>query len=103
VIKVFVAQNPTEAHFLKGLLESNGIATEVREALFGASGEVPVFEAFPELWVVDDHQVSEALKVLQNRSSKGDETPWRCAHCGETIEPQFAACWSCNAERPTLA
>ena len=104
-MKVFVAQHPTEAHFLKGLLESNGIPSEVRgEALFGVRGEIPFTEACPEIWVVNDYQVGEALKVLRNRSSETDEVDerksWWCSNCGETVEPQFTACWSCNANRP---
>ena len=105
MIKVFVAQHPTEAHFLKGLLESHGIPSEVRgEALFGVRGEIPFTEAFPEIWVLNDDQVGEALKVLRNRSSETDEVherqSWRCSNCGETVESQFTACWSCNADRP---
>jgi putative signal transducing protein len=104
-MKVFVAQNPTEAHLLKGLLESNGIATEVRhEALFGVRGEIPFTEAFPEIWVVNDNQVGEALKMLHDRSSETSNVEeyqsWRCAICGEMVEPQFTACWQCNAEKP---
>jgi Putative prokaryotic signal transducing protein len=105
VIKVFVAQHPTEAHFLKGLLESNGIPSEVQgEALFGVRGEIPFTEAFPEIWVLNDDQVDQALKVLRNRSSETDEVDerqsWQCSNCGEAVESQFTACWSCNADRP---
>ena len=104
-MKVFVAQNPTEAHFLRGLLESNGIPSEVRhEALFGVRGEIPFTEAFPEIWVANDNQVGEALKVLHKRSTETNNVdegqPWRCANCGETVEPQFTACWQCNADKP---
>jgi hypothetical protein len=104
-MKVFVAQHPTEAHFLKGLLESNGIRSEVRgEALFGVRGEIPFTEAFPEIWVLNDDQVGEALNVLRNRSRESDEVDelqlWRCSNCGETLESQFTACWSCNTDRP---
>ena len=105
MIKVFVAQHPTEAHFLKGLLESNGIPSAVRgEALFGVRGEIPFTEALPAIWVLNDDQVGEALKVLRNRSSETDEVDkrhsWRCSNCGETVQSQFTACWSCNADRP---
>jgi hypothetical protein len=24
---------------------------------------------------------------------------WRCSRCGESLEPQFAACWNCGAMR----
>jgi hypothetical protein len=42
VKQVFVAQHPTEAHVIKGLLEAEGIRAEVRgESLFGVRGEAP--------------------------------------------------------------
>ena len=103
--KVFVAQHPTEAYLLKGVLESNGIPSEIRgEALFGARGEIPLTEASPEVWVLNDDQVGEALEVLRNRSTETRDVDegqsWRCSNCGETIEPQFTACWQCNADKP---
>ena len=40
--QVFVAQHPAEAHFVKGLLEADGIRAEVQgESLFGVRGEAP--------------------------------------------------------------
>ena len=108
MVKVFVAQHPTEAHLLKGLLESNGIPSEVRrEALFGVRGEIPFTEAFPEIWVLNDEQVGEALNVLRNRSTKTNDLDegqsWWCSNCGETVEPQFTTCWQCNADKPNAS
>jgi hypothetical protein len=104
VTKVFVAQHPTEAHFLKGILENSGIPSEIRgEALFSARGEVPMMEALPEIWVVNDEQAAEAIEVLRTQSSQSEEgsgQSWLCPNCGETVEPQFTACWKCNAEKP---
>ena len=43
MVQVYSAENPTEAHYLKGLLESQGIQCDVRgESLFGARGELPI-------------------------------------------------------------
>jgi hypothetical protein len=103
VTKVFVAQHPTQAHLLAGVLESEGIPSEVRsEALFSASGEIPIGEALPEIWVVNDDQAGEARELLQKRSTETNASgePWVCSNCGETVEPQFTACWKCNSEKP---
>jgi hypothetical protein len=102
--KVFIAQHPLEAHFVKGMLESNGIPSEIRgEALFGVRGELPIMETSPEVWILNDDQVNEALAVLRYPSTEPNEAgkhqAWRCARCGETIEPQFTACWQCNADK----
>lgn len=99
--RIFVAQHPTEAHLLKGVLENEGIAAEIRgEALFGVRGEIPFTEALPEIWV-DDAQVGRALEVLRSQATPaagaGESVP--CSNCGEMLEPQFTACWRCQAER----
>jgi hypothetical protein len=108
--KVFVAQHPTEAHLVAGLLGSGGILTEVRgEALFGARGEVPVTPAtLPSVWVLDDRQVDEALKILQGRLTEpptgiSADQSWKCSECGETVEPGFTTCWNCGAIGPGLS
>jgi hypothetical protein len=107
--KVFVANHPTEAHLVAGLLEAEGIAAEVQgEALFSARGEVPVTPGtLPSVWV-DDAQVTAALEILRDRAGEaqagaGAEPPWLCPDCGETVEPQFSACWNCDAARPDPA
>jgi hypothetical protein len=105
--KVFVAQHPTEAHFLKGVLANSGIPSEVRrEALFGARGEVPLWECLPEIWVENDDQADEAREILKSQSAESEEAKgqsWVCPNCGETVEPQFTACWKCNEEKPDPA
>lgn len=105
MLRVFVAQHPMEAHLLKGLLESKGIACEIRgESLYSVRGEIPFTETFPELWVLDARQEGDALEVLRHRpvetDSADDDEPWLCAHCGQSVEPQFSTCWQCNTDRP---
>jgi len=103
VIRVFIAQHPAEAHFFKCVLDTAGIESEIRhESLFGASGGVPVNEARPELWVLDDARAAEAAALLRQQGPPGLEASrlWRCASCGELVEPQFTACWKCGADAP---
>ena len=104
--KVFTAQHPTEAHLVAGLLESGGIQAQVQgEALFAARGEVPVTAAtLPSVWVLDDSQVADALQLLRDRPQQlpqgAMEPSWTCPKCGESIDPQFAACWNCGSAKP---
>ena len=103
--QVFVAQHPTEAHLVKGLLEANGIVAVVRgESLFGARGEAPVTpDTLPSVWVVDAGDASRARVVLADygpRATTSQGMTWRCPACGEWIEPQFTECWHCGAARP---
>jgi putative signal transducing protein len=102
MIRVFTAQHPAQAHFMKGVLESRGIASEVRgEDLFGARGEIPVWEALPEVWVNDD-QADEAREVIRAESMRdAPSESWQCPNCGESVEAQFTTCWQCNTDRPS--
>jgi hypothetical protein len=88
---------------LAGVLESEGIPSEVRsEALFSASGEIPIGEALPEIWVLNDDQADAARDLIGKRSADSNAAgeSWKCSNCGETVEPQFTACWKCNSEKP---
>jgi hypothetical protein len=104
--QVFIAQHPTEAHLVAGLLVSQGIGAEVRgESLFNVRGEVPVTPAtLPTVWVIDDRDADSAREILRDQrpAASADvsaEPPWKCANCGEQVEPQFVACWNCNSVR----
>jgi len=69
--QVFVARNPAEAHLVKGFLETRGIHAEVRgEALWGTRGETPLTpDTLPSVWVLDEHQVPEAMRAIKEYSS----------------------------------
>ena len=102
--QVFVAQHPTEAHLVRGLLEANGIAAEVHgESLFSTRGESPATaETLPTVWVADEGDASRAEAVLATYgplAASGQSTTWVCGTCGEKIEAQFTECWRCGASR----
>lgn len=64
--KVFVAHDPMEAHFVKGLLEREGIDAEVRgEALFGLRPEIGIeSDTLPAVWIIKDAQLKRALEFV---------------------------------------
>jgi hypothetical protein len=105
--RVHNARHLTEAHLIRGFLESNGIAAEVRgDLLSGGWGELPV--DLCAVWVTDDRQFEAADRLLQDflkgrlaRLHGG--AAWQCPQCSETIESQFTACWQCGSERPQPA
>jgi hypothetical protein len=68
------------------------------EQLSGAIGEIPFIECMPELWVLDEAQLSLAHRIIDDfRAAPAAGSDWRCDHCGEINERQFAACWQCGA------
>lgn len=100
--RVYEARNHTDAAFVCGLLQAEGIAAEVRgDALFalvGTGTQVP--GVLPAVWVLDPAEVDRARARIARHLEQGgaDGTPWTCA-CGEAHEPQFTACWKCGGER----
>jgi len=98
---VFWTGVSTEAHLIQGLLESEGIAAEVRDEVpmvYAATPATP--EYLPSVWVAAaDAARADAIvrDFLGGRVQKGEA--WRCPGCGETMDAQFTACWHCGRSR----
>lgn len=105
-MNIFTAQNPPEAHLMLQLLRMEGVRCEIRnEALFSLQGELPVGEdSSPHIWLLDQTQKIFAQSIVSDYLKQRDNTAgfedWRCEHCGETNEGQFAACWQCGEVAP---
>ena len=106
--KIYVADGPGDAHLLRGLLETEGIDAVIRGADFVPlqGGSLFGMETRPSLWVLDDAVLyARAVEIAEGyATSKGTPATtagetWQCRKCGETIETQFTACWSCGTER----
>jgi hypothetical protein len=104
VKQVFVASDITEAHLIKGLLESHGMAATVRGAdLLAARGDVPIPDLWPTVWISEDDREAEARSLVSDYQAAqplAAAPGWRCPQCGQEREAQFTACWQCGAERP---
>jgi hypothetical protein len=100
--KVFVAQHPTEAHLIRGVLEAEGIEARVLgDSLFSIRGATPITpETLPSVWVVDDADEARAHAVLRSgRDIEADRNlAWICPKCGERVAAHFGTCWNCGAE-----
>lgn len=87
----------TITHY-QNLLAAEGIRTEIRnQHLGGIMGEMPVFETWPQLWVVNDMDFDRAAQLIESADAEPQEAPWTCGKCGEENEGQYAACWNCGA------
>jgi hypothetical protein len=100
VQRVFRGTSLVEVGHLKNVLEHAGIATMIRnEHLGSVLGDIPFLECQPELWVLDDADGKRARELIHESLSapiSGVVAVWRCSHCGETNEAQYAACWNCG-------
>ena len=111
---VYTARDSMDAHFMKGLLEQEGINAVVQgEALQETWGDLPLTsESLPSVWV-PDQDVDKALPIIDEykRRDEADaatgEPParptWACPNCGQRVEEQFTQCWHCGHSRPGAA
>jgi hypothetical protein len=85
----------------KNVLESEGIACEIRNQHLGSIiGEMPFVEVWPQLWVVHDLDFDRAMQLIGvDVLNESPSESWRCDRCGETNEGQFAACWNCSTNQ----
>ncbi len=97
--KVHTAESIIEIAHLRNVLETAGIACEVRnDRLGGVVGEIPFVECWPELWVRNPGDALRARGLIDAALSPvPDAQAWVCPGCGERIEPQFTQCWRCAA------
>ena len=97
--RVYRAASLLQVAHARNVLIAAGIACELRnQYLAGALGDLPMLETWPELLVAEGDE-QYALSVLRRASSTDAGPSWRCARCGEELEPQFTSCWRCGAER----
>ena len=84
---------------MKNVLEMHNIQAEIRnQYLSAASGEIPVQEAWPELWVADE-DAAKATQIIKEalQEASASKAMQTCPKCGEESEEQFAVCWNCGA------
>jgi hypothetical protein len=101
--QIYSARDELDAAMVKNALADAGIDAVVQAGpLSAVLGEIPVTEGtLPSVWVRDEDvdRATEALANFQHpQNSPGP--PWKCPKCGETIEPQFTACWNCGTAKP---
>jgi len=90
-----------QAEHYANVLRAAGIGCTVRNAtLSGAMGDIPFLECAPQIWIENRLDEARARDLIASLRLPLDAPPWTCAHCGESIEPQFGACWRCSKPRP---
>ncbi|UCD29296.1 MAG: DUF2007 domain-containing protein [Planctomycetota bacterium] len=109
--KVYGARDLMEAHFVRCLLEREGIKAAVLGEMLGtARGELPLTQqTLPSVWVKpEDFERAMPLVDQYEAGYFADEAedvppppePWICPNCSEQIEGQFTHCWKCQTSCP---
>jgi len=100
---IYSAETLVQIEHIRALLQSEGIRTTVKNQYLSAGwGELPAFDCWPELWLVNERDAERARCLLREYLQPEDShsQDWLCAHCGERIEGQFGQCWNCGADKP---
>jgi|AOAMet2_C49A8_35_1029299.scaffolds.fasta_scaffold05608_2 hypothetical protein len=64
--KIYENIDYTRVGYLQSILESAGISTLLQNAgTSSLSGLIAVGQCYPELWIVDDSELEEAMSILQ--------------------------------------
>ncbi len=92
--------NGAIAHLWAAQLKSAGFDVSVQRFYAGSiAGEIPVDQALPELWIMDDSRWEQARQLLKDLQDL-PQRRWYCPQCQELVEGPFEQCWNCGAERP---
>lgn len=97
--RIYSSHDGLFVEYLQRMLEDEGITTMQRnQYLSGGVGELPPNECWPELWIANDTDFSQAQALVEASVKNLDDTrkDWTCPACGEQIEGQFDACWNCG-------
>jgi hypothetical protein len=103
-----------QAEQLRGLLEEAGLEAFLQDEVMGRI-DAPALAAAAmgavKLVVAREH-AARAGQILRDfgagdgpldgpaEPARSEPAPWACARCGQQVEGQFDACWSCGAARP---
>lgn len=100
--KIYAAANVPEAYIVRDLLLHAGIAARIlNEHAMSAMGEVPLGSAYPQIWIVQDHQEQHARSVLREYEQRANASgPRPCERCAEENPAGFELCWNCGVTLP---
>lgn len=97
---LYSAADLSSLAILQSYLADHGIVTQlVNTYLSGAAGELPVFECWPKLMLVDEDLRQYATQLIKefNKPLAAELTTWECPHCHELVNAELAVCWNCGA------
>ena len=102
--KIYASQDKLMVGHIRNLLENQGLVCFTKnEFLTCASGEIPLNECWPEIWIAEDSHYEKAKKIVDEALSSKYPVgrKWVCPSCGEKHGSQFTECWNCGYGKKT--
>lgn len=96
--KIYSHENNFIVHNMKNLVEAAGIEVFLKnEFAQGAVGDLSAFDAWPELWVINERDFDKASEIVR-AAQRSNNADWVCNQCGEVNAAAFEICWQCQHE-----
>ena len=75
------------------------MSTELNnEFASSAAGGLAPFDTWPEVLLLKDDDLEEALKIVESFDTDISPITWQCNQCLEDNDQTFDYCWNCNTE-----
>lgn len=85
---------------IREIMEQADIACMIKNEFAGSgSGEIPHFETWPELWVINEEDFDKAQAILTQIEDNSWHNEWTCNFCQEKNADSFEYCWNCRNDR----
>lgn len=82
---------------IKNLLNLNNIEIVLKnEFASGGVGDLSAFDAWVEIWLVNDQQEKKAMAIINDAICINQKADWFCNHCKERNAGSFEICWHCQ-------
>lgn len=98
MIELFRDRDQATIGHLQGILESNGIATFLRnENVFSMA--LPMAEFVPALCIldaVDEDRARDIVRDYASPTTTSDSADLICPECGESCPANYSDCWNCG-------
>ncbi len=100
MIRVYIAENLADAHLISNLIRRSGIEVHVfNEFAHGAVGELPFTHTWPEVWIENDRDEQQAVKIIAERTARQQLIgELDCPDCGQQNPANFEICWNCSTD-----
>ena len=99
MLKIYSAPTLPDAHLVRGLLAQAGIDARVfNENAQSVMGEIPVHQAWPEVWIMHESDARQAREVIHQIEQPQSSSTAFCPHCHEENPAHFGTCWNCARE-----
>jgi putative signal transducing protein len=96
--KLYSAASLPDAHLIRNLLDQAGIEAHVfNENAQGGVGQLPVMDAYPQVWIVNERDLERARQIVETfERMPSIRSNLRCARCSEDNPSTFQLCWKCG-------